>query len=127
MMQEHTSDHPNHEKEHLTMKANSDIIKKLKNDIIQPTMNSVKNFALRGITPQLDSHLKKEAEQSNQSVNQLILTILEERSGLTKEHRFTHTHSDLDFVMGAWTPQEAREIEEAVAQFDQTEDELWST
>jgi hypothetical protein len=87
----------------------------------------MKNFALRGISPQLDDHLKSLAEQENQSVNQCILSILEERFGLAKEHRFMDTHSDLDFSMGRWTPEEAASMETALSDFGQVDETFWSS
>jgi hypothetical protein len=124
----------------LTSILNNNIINKSRNDInytrrrsnppSNPTHGSqkhMKNFALRGISPQLDRHLKTLAEQENQSVNQCILSILEERFGLAKEHRFTDTHSDLDFCMGRWTPEQAADMETALSDFGQVDEAFWSS
>jgi hypothetical protein len=72
----------------------------------------MKNFALRGISPQLDDHLKSLAEQENQRA---------------KEHRFMDTHSDLDFSMGRWTPEEAASMETALSDFGQVDETFWSS
>lgn len=118
-------------KKDIIYKSTSDInyVRRRSNPPLNPTHGSqkhMKNFALRGISPQLDRHLKTLAEQENQSVNQCILSILEERFGLTKEHRFTDTHSDLDFCMGRWTPEEAADMETALIDFGQVDETFWS-
>lgn len=85
----------------------------------------MKSFPLRGLDNELDATLKKESKKSKLSINQLILNILREKLGLSKERRHTQEYDDLDFLFGTWSEAEFVEFEATQAEFNKIDDELW--
>jgi hypothetical protein len=69
------------------------------------------NLFIRGIDPDLAASLKQQAQASGKSVNQLVLDLLKEHTGLYKEEHFTQKYHDLDFLFGRWTESEFHKIQ----------------
>jgi EAL domain-containing protein (putative c-di-GMP-specific phosphodiesterase class I) len=69
------------------------------------------NLSIRGIDPDLATTLKKQAQASGKSVNQLVLEVLKEHAGLHKKKHFTQEYHDLDFLFGQWTDSEFQKIQ----------------
>lgn len=69
------------------------------------------SLSIRGIDPNLATTLKQQAQASGKSVNQLVLDILKEHTGLQKQKQFTQKYHDLDFLFGQWTESEFQNIQ----------------
>ena len=84
----------------------------------------MKAQTLRGIDDELAQELEHVALQRHESMNGVILQLLRDRLGLSKP-KFRKVHHDLDDLAGTWTPEEAREFDEAVRDFSRVDEELW--
>ncbi len=82
-------------------------------------------LSIRGIDPDLATSLKQQAQASGKSVNQLVLDVLKEHTGLHKKKHFTQEHHDLDFLFGRWTDSEFEQIQGKIDSESQVDDELW--
>lgn len=81
------------------------------------------NFNLRGISSEVMSLLKQEAERLHTSVNVLILNMIEQGLGFTCKKL---VHHDLDHLAGSWTAAEEKKFEENTQYFEKIDKELWS-
>jgi hypothetical protein len=85
-------------------------------------MNS--NFNLRGIPAEVMSLLKQEAKEHHISVNHLILQILEQGIGYSKQVKRARYH-DLDYLAGTWTENERESFVENTKFFENIDSEMW--
>lgn len=83
------------------------------------------NLSIRGIDPDLATTLKQQAQASGKSVNQLVLDVLKEHTGLHKKKHFTQEYHDLDFLFGQWSTSEFHEIQGKIDSERAYDDELW--
>lgn len=86
---------------------------------------SISNFNLRGIPPELMVLLKHEAKKLDISVNILILKLIENGLGFSRELQRPIYH-DLDHLAGSWSSVEAKTFEENTKYFEQIDEALWS-
>lgn len=83
------------------------------------------SLSIRGIDPDLAVTLKQQAQATGKSVNQLVLDVLQEHTGLHKQKRFTQEYHDLDFLFGQWTESDFIKIQGKIDNESQIDDELW--
>jgi hypothetical protein len=83
------------------------------------------NLSIRGIDADLAAILKQQAQAIGVSVNQLVLDVLKEHTGLHKKKYFTQNYHDLDFLFGQWTYSEFDKIQGKIDSESQIDDELW--
>jgi hypothetical protein len=83
------------------------------------------NLTIRGIDPDLATTLKQQAQAGGKSVNQLVLDVLKEHTGLYKKKYFTQEYHDLDFLFGQWTDSEFHKIQGKIDNESKIDDELW--
>ena len=83
------------------------------------------SLSIRGVDEALSRCLKDAARRSNKSVNQYVLELLRQQSGLEKSKRFTKTHSDLDDLFGSWSEEEHDAIQGKIDAESTIDDELW--
>ncbi len=83
------------------------------------------NLSIRGIDQDLAITLKQQAQESGKSVNQLVLDVLKEHTGLHKKKFFTQEYHDLDFLFGQWTDSEFNKIQAKIDSESQIDEELW--
>jgi hypothetical protein len=83
------------------------------------------NLSIRGIDLALATTLKQQAQASGISVNQLVLDVLKEHTGLHKKKHFTQKFHDLDFLFGQWSDSEFHKIQGEIDSESQIDDELW--
>lgn len=83
---------------------------------------SASNFNLRGISPEIMSLLKREAQRSHTSVNSLVLKMVERGLGFT--HKKLEYH-DLDHLAGSWSTADEKMFKENTESFEQIDKELW--
>lgn len=79
--------------------------------------DTVKNFHLRNIEPQLLQALKKRAAHEKMSLNTLILQLLKRELGLaeTPSHAL---YNDLDSFAGTWNKAEANKLRQKIRGFE---------
>jgi hypothetical protein len=83
------------------------------------------NFNLRGLDAEVMSTLKKEAKKQQTSVNVLILKLIEQGIGFSREIKRLVYH-DLDKLAGTWSAKEAKEFEKNTQYFEKIDEDLWS-
>ena len=83
------------------------------------------NLSIRGIDPDLATTLKQQAQASRKSVNQLVLDVLKEYTGIYKRKYFTQEYHDLDFLFGQWSENDFIKIQGKINDESQIDDELW--
>jgi hypothetical protein len=65
------------------------------------------------------------AEQDGISRNQAVLRLLRKGAGRDQPRDEGVIGHSLDWFVGTWTKEEVREFEEAVADFEKIDEELW--
>jgi hypothetical protein len=82
------------------------------------------NIHLRGVEPALINQLKKQAAHQRTSVNTLILQLLNQSLGLTKDRQIKIYH-ELDKLAGTWKKQEAKSFLKNISDFEKIDEDLW--
>ncbi|TBR16993.1 hypothetical protein EPO15_17955 [bacterium] len=83
----------------------------------------MKALTLRHLKPELAREIERKARETGQSLSGAVLALLEQAMGLTKPRR--QRHDDLDRFSGAWSADEARAFDEALAGQRRIDPELW--
>lgn len=84
----------------------------------------MKPITIRGVPPALERVLAKTASESGDSLNRVVISLLEEAAGLRRKRRKV-LHHDLDTLAGAWTAKEAAAFDKGAAEARRIEPELW--
>jgi hypothetical protein len=86
-------------------------------------MHKVKALTIRNVDDKLARALEREKKRRGASLNETVLDLLARSLGVDS----THSRSNgLRRLAGRWTKDEHRAFEEAVAPFEQIDEELWS-
>jgi hypothetical protein len=84
----------------------------------------LKAVTLRGVPPAVDRLIRRKAAETGESVNRVVLALLEEGAGVgTKRRRILH--HDLDDLSGLWTREEGRAFEKSLEAQRKIDPELW--
>ena len=86
---------------------------------------AVSAITLRNIPPELRKRLEKEAAETGASLNKTAIRLLLRATGLAGHSAGEHRFRDLDHLAGAWSEEEVREFDEALAEQRQIDKELW--
>lgn len=78
---------------------------------------SITNLNLRGISAEVMTALKQEAERRHTSVNLLALELIEHSIGYSREINRPVFH-DLDNLAGTWTDKDAKEFDKNIKDFE---------
>ena len=84
---------------------------------------SITNLGLRGISPEVMTALKQEAERLHTSVNLLALELIEYGIGYNREINMPVFH-DLDKLAGTWTDKDAKEFDKNIKDFEWNDKDL---
>lgn len=82
------------------------------------------NFNLRGIRPNVMACLKQESKKLNNSVNAVILNIIEKSVGHVQEVKKPIYH-DLDALAGTWTQEDEKMFKKNTEFFEQIDKDIW--
>ncbi len=85
----------------------------------------MKAITIRGIDTEISSRLKQIAEEEKKSVNQLVVEMIRQYTGMKKEKRHTKIHHDLDHLFGRWTNAEFNKIQSILDSQREIDPELW--
>jgi len=77
-------------------------------------------YTIRGIPPALDAALRDRARSAGKSLNEVVLDALTEGVGLKGTRR---KRRDLSDIAGTW--KEDKAFDEALAEQDQVDEDLW--
>ncbi len=85
----------------------------------------MKAITLRNIPPSLGKRLEEEAETHETSLNKTVIRLLLQATGLVGRERGEKRFHDLDHLAGTWTPEEAAELDRALADQRRIDPEIW--
>ena len=83
------------------------------------------NVSLRGISEEVKNELKIEARRRNQSVNALLLSLINKGIGHQETRSYRTQYSDLDELAGTWSDEDAAEFEAGISSFNEIDESLW--
>ena len=83
-------------------------------------------LTIRGLEPALERHLRGVARQRGCSLNKAALHLMRRGAGLRCPEDGPEAVGDaLDSFIGSWTPEQAAEIESAVAELRTIDEAFW--
>ncbi len=72
---------------------------------------SVKALTVRNLPPEVAKAIREKAKKERRSLNQTVVSLLEEATGARPRDRKPTVHHDLDHLFGIWTKREADEFD----------------
>lgn len=69
--------------------------------------------------------ISKEAKRRGVSVNTVVLELIQKSIKFEHKSSPSQTYYDLDPLAGTWSPEEATEFLNAIADFDNVDEKLW--
>lgn len=80
----------------------------------------MRTLTVRNVPPQVAEALEREKRLRGESLNQTVIDLLSQGLGVG-----TPRSNGLARLAGRWSEEEFREFEQAVAPFEEVDDELW--
>ncbi len=87
--------------------------------------DGMSNISVRGLEEETLAALKGLARKEGSSVNALVVRMIEQGIGKRPGKPVKRRYDDLDSLAGAWSADEAAELEAVTASFRQIEPALW--
>jgi hypothetical protein len=84
----------------------------------------VNQITVRGIAPELEREIRRKAKATGKSVNKVILELIG-GSARSEKRRKKPAGASIAELAGGWSEKEAREFEEAVRVFEETDEAMW--
>jgi hypothetical protein len=81
-------------------------------------------ITLRGMSPELEAHLRRLAETEGISLNRAALRLMADGAGLRRP-RPDVIGSSLDDLIGTWSADDERELSAHVGVFETIDENLW--
>ena len=85
-------------------------------------MSKTKTLTIRNVPPELAMALEREKRRRGTSVNRVVLELLSEELGVAGRSR----SNGLAQLAGRWSKEELEEFEEAIAVFEQIDEDPWT-
>ncbi len=86
----------------------------------------MKQLTIRGFDEDLAHRIERLAELEGISLNQAVLRLLRKGADIgEKKDKMDVVGSSLDHMIGTWTEKEAKEIEQAGADFEEIDESMW--
>ena len=82
-------------------------------------------LTIRGLPPEIEETVRKEARQGRISLNKAVIRLLENALGKPGPPEQVPTSHDLDRFCGVWSAEEASELAERLGQPRTIDEELW--
>ena len=83
-----------------------------------------KALTVRGVPPDVARVIRRKADETGESVNRVVLGLLEEGAGVGKKRKAV-LHHDLDRLIGVWTRGETKAFDRALEEQRKIDPELW--
>jgi hypothetical protein len=84
----------------------------------------IKAITVRGVPPDVARVIRRKADETGESVNRVVLGLLEEGAGVGKKRKAV-LHHDLDRLVGVWTRVEAKAFDRVLVEQRKIDPELW--
>jgi plasmid stability protein len=81
---------------------------------------AIKALTIRNLPPTLAEALEREKRRRGQSLNQTVIELLDQGLGTLRTRS-----NGLASLGGGWSEKEFRDFEQATAQFEEVDEELW--
>ena len=81
-------------------------------------------ITVRGIAPELEKQIRREAKATGKSLNKVILERIGGSAGPKKRGK-RPAGASLAELAGGWSENEAREFEESVRVFEEIDEAMW--
>lgn len=88
------------------------------------TRKGTKAISVRGVPPEVARVIRRRADQTGESVNRVVIRLLEEGAGVGKKRK-TLLHHDLDRLIGVWSLEEAKSFNRSLEDQRGIDPELW--
>ena len=86
----------------------------------------VNQLTVRGFGDDLSAYMRRLAKREGISLNQAVLKLLRKGAGLTNDAGRADTVGvTLDHLIGAWTSEEADEMDSALEEFETVDEAAW--
>ncbi len=85
----------------------------------------MKTINIRGLNTSLSNLLKERAKKEGKSMNQLVLDIIKNYLGVSKDKKFTRRNHDMDHLFGKWSQDEYDNIQGKIDSERTIDKELW--
>ena len=82
-------------------------------------------LTIRGLPPEVEEAVREEARKGRISLNKAVIHLLEKALGRSKSDTSSEPHYDLDHFSGAWTNEEAAELENRLPETRRIDKALW--
>lgn len=83
-------------------------------------------LTIRGFGKELERRIREVAREQGISLNQAVLRMLREAAGLEDgSSSCREVGASMDDLIGTWTDEEARELDDAVADFETIDEDMW--
>lgn len=84
----------------------------------------MKAITLRGVPPEVARMLQRKTNETGESLNKVVIGLLEEGAGLRKKRKKI-VHHDLDDLAGAWSREEAADFDRSLEAQREIDTDLW--
>jgi len=84
-----------------------------------------RQLTLRGFEPEVERALRQLARREGISLNKAALRLLRRGAGLGDAKHDPAIGNALDHFIGTWSDDEAREVDDAVAELRRVDDDMW--
>ncbi len=86
---------------------------------------SMKQITIRGIPPDVEKAIRKEAMEKKTSLNRAILSLLEKAVGKKGKGASKYTFNDLDHLCGSWAKDEGEEFNASLKSMREIDEDIW--
>lgn len=92
----------------------------------QKSRSELKQLTIRGFDEELVHRIERLARHEGISLNQAVMRLLRKGAGLgEKKEQADVVGSSLDYLIGTWSADEAEEMEQAIADFEEIDESMW--
>ena len=85
----------------------------------------MKQITIRGIPPDVEKAIRREAREKKVSLNRAILNLLEKAVGKKGKRSDKHIYKDLDYLCGAWAKEEGEEFNASLRSLREIDEDIW--
>jgi hypothetical protein len=80
-------------------------------------------ITIRGIDPDIEKEIRKKAMESGQSLNRVVLDIIQNKMG--KKKKSLRNGNSLSKLAGGWHKKDASKFFESIKIFEQIDEDIW--